>query len=69
MIKLTVLYGHPTEPATFEDYYTNTHIPIVLQMKGHTSAELTKFMPAPDGGQAAYYRMAEFWFEDPGKVR
>lgn len=62
MIKLTVLYGHPTDAAAFEEYYVNTHTPIALQMKGHTRVELTKFMSAPDGGKAAWYRMAEFWF-------
>ncbi len=62
MIKLTVLYGHPTDPAAFEDYYANIHTPIALQMKGHSRVELTKFLSAPDGAQAAYHRMAEFWF-------
>ena len=62
MIKLTVLYGHPTDTAAFEQYYASTHVPLALQMKGHERAELTKFMSAPDGVQAAYYRMAEFWF-------
>ena len=27
MVKLTVLYGHPDAPETFEQYYANTHIP------------------------------------------
>ena len=65
MIKLTVLYGHPTDAAAFEDYYVNIHTPIALTMKGHSKLELTKFMSAPDGGHPAYYRMAEFWFESP----
>ncbi|MEO8860123.1 MAG: EthD family reductase [Ginsengibacter sp.] len=62
MIKLTVLYGHPTDTAAFEQYYANTHVPLALQMKGYEKTELTKFMSAPDGTQAAFYRMAEFWF-------
>jgi uncharacterized protein (TIGR02118 family) len=65
MIKLTVLYGHPTDIATFEDYYANTHLPKVAKMKGHTKAELTKFLSAPDGSKPEYYRMAEFWFSSP----
>ncbi len=65
MIKLTVLYGHPTDAAAFEDYYSNTHTPIALTMKGHSKLELTKFISAPDGTQAAYHRMAEFWFATP----
>lgn len=62
MVKLTVLYGHPADPAAFEDYYANTHVPLAATMKGHERSELTKFISAPDGGHLAYYRMAEFWF-------
>jgi uncharacterized protein (TIGR02118 family) len=65
MIKLTVLYGHPADPAAFEDYYANTHTPIALKMTGLSRVEVTKFLSAPDGGQPAHYRMAEFWFETP----
>lgn len=65
MIKLTVLYGHPTDPEIFENYYTDTHLPLVGKMKGFEKAELTKFLDTPDGGKAAYYRMAEFWFSNP----
>jgi uncharacterized protein (TIGR02118 family) len=65
MIKLTVLYGHPTDITAFENHYTNTHLPKAAKMKGHTKRELTKFLNAPDGSKAAYYRMAEFWFSSP----
>lgn len=65
MIKLTVLYGHPTDAVAFEDYYANTHMPIALKMTGHSRSEATKFLSAPDGSQAAYYRMFEFWFVTP----
>lgn len=62
MIKLTVLYGHPTDPVAFESYYANKHHPLVAKAKGFVKAELTKFMSAPDGGKPAYYRMAELYF-------
>lgn len=65
MIKLTVLYGHPTDPEAFETYYANTHMPLALTMQGHEKAEITKFMDGPDGGKPAHYRMAEFWFTTP----
>lgn len=65
MIKLTVLYGHPTDASTFEDYYANTHLPLAASMKGFEKVEMTKFLSAPDGSQPAYYRMAEFWFTSP----
>ncbi len=64
MIKLTVLYGHPTEPTLFEDYYAHTHLPLAAKMKGYEKVEFTKFIGAPDGTQAPHYRMAEFWFKN-----
>ena len=65
MIKLTVLYGHPTDVSAFEGYYANTHVPLAATMKGFEKLEYTKFIGAPDGSQATYYRMAEFWFSSP----
>ena len=64
MIKLTVLYGQPTNKEAFEDYYANTHLPIVAKMSGHTRAEFTIFMNQSDNS-SAFYRMAEFWFPNP----
>lgn len=65
MIKLTVLYGHPTDAGIFEDYYLNKHLPVAAKMTGFEKVEYTKFLGSPDGSQAAYYRMAEFWFASP----
>ncbi len=65
MIKLTVLYGHPTDLSAFEEYYAGSHMAISSKMSGYEKLEYTKFISAPDGSQAAYYRMAEFWFASP----
>lgn len=65
MIKVTVLYGHPLDPAAFEAYYFNTHMPLVAKMKGVVKAETTKFIPGPDGANPQYYRMAELYFPSP----
>ena len=62
MIKVTVLYGQPTDSAVFEDYYAYNHTPIATKMTGHERLELTKFLNAADGEKPAYYRMAEFWY-------
>ncbi|AWW00356.1 EthD family reductase [Arcticibacterium luteifluviistationis] len=62
MIKLTVLYGHPTDPAAFESYYATTHMPLVGKIKEIEKAETTMFLDEADGSKPAYYRMAELWF-------
>jgi uncharacterized protein (TIGR02118 family) len=65
MIKLTVLYGHPTDPDAFENYYAATHLPIVEKMKGYERSEFTIFMPQADNSASPFFRMAEFWFDGP----
>lgn len=64
MIKLTVLYGHPTDATTFEKYYAETHLPLVGKMSGVDKLEATKFMDEADGSKAPFYRMAELWFSN-----
>jgi len=62
MMKVTVLYGHPTSSEEFEKYYKDTHLPLVAKMEGMARSELTKFIDGPDGGKPAFYRMAELYF-------
>lgn len=63
MVKLMVLYGHPTDPAAFEKYYADIHMPIAAQIEGVT-IELGKVIGAPDGGKAPFYRIAEAAFDN-----
>jgi len=69
MIKVTVLFNHPTNPQEFERYYADTHLPIAGKMKGFSRLELTKFGPGPDGGKPAYYRMAELYFPSQAQMQ
>ncbi len=64
MVKLSVLYGHPTDAAAFEKYYAETHMPIAGKMQGLSKIELSKVVGAPDGGTPAFYRMADLYFDD-----
>lgn len=69
MIKATVLYGHPQNAETFESYYSENHVPLVGKTPGVIKAEFTKFLPAADGAPAAYYRMAELYFEGAAEMQ
>lgn len=62
MMKVTVLYSHPTSPEEFEKYYADTHLPLAAKLQGVDRLELTKFVDGPDGGKPAFYRMAELYF-------
>lgn len=64
MVKLTVLYGHPSDPAQFERYYRETHTPIALQVKNMRRFEIAKVTGAPGGGKPPYYRLADLYFDD-----
>jgi uncharacterized protein (TIGR02118 family) len=67
--KLTVLYGHPTNPAAFEKYYAEVHLPLAGKITGFTRMELSKGLPGPDGAKPAFYRTAEFWFESAAALQ
>jgi len=68
MMKLTVLYGHPTNAEAFEEHYRNTHLPLAAKLTGAARLELTKFVAGPDGGKPAFYRMAEVYFQGKAQM-
>jgi hypothetical protein len=53
-IKLTVLYGTPKDPAEFETYYLQKHMPIASAVKDIKRVELAKALPGPDGRPPAW---------------
>jgi uncharacterized protein (TIGR02118 family) len=64
MVKVTVLYGPPTDASAFEDYYANTHLPLAAKMPGVERFEASQVVGTPDGSEAPYYRVAEILFAD-----
>lgn len=69
MIKITVLYGHPTDAEAFEKYYAETHSEKVNKVSGIAKQEYTKFLLNPDGTDPAYYRMAELYFKNQAEMQ
>lgn len=64
---VTVIYNPPKDPAAFEKYYWETHVPLVVAKKaeiGFVAAELTQFTSTLDGQPSPYYRQAVLWFTD-----
>jgi len=62
MIKLTVLYNPPADPAAFDTHYFGTHIPLANKLPGLIRIELTK-LGNLDGSPAQYYLGADLYFE------
>jgi len=69
MVKTVVLYGHPEDPAAFEEYYASTHMPIAARMSGVSRFEASRALPAPDGTPAPFYRVAELWFDSAEQMQ
>ena len=55
MCRLTVLYGHPADPAEFDRYYHQIHIPIARKMKGLKGWTIGKCESATPGERPLYY--------------
>ena len=66
MAFVTVIYNQPKDAAAFEQYYWDTHVPLVERNQneiGFVAAELTRFEGTLDGKPSPYYRQAVLWFK------
>lgn len=63
MVKLLVLYGHPKDPAAFDKYYEDVHIPLAKRMKGLKKWTIGKVIGTPDNQSAPYYYVAELYMD------
>lgn len=63
MVKLSVLYGQPSDPEAFERYYADTHVPIAAKIPDVQRFEASRVVATADGGEPPYHRLAELWFE------
>jgi uncharacterized protein (TIGR02118 family) len=63
MIRLQVLYGHPKDPAAFDKYYREVHVPIARKIKGFTRWTVGKVQGTPDGKPTPYYYFADLFAE------
>ena len=61
MYVLTVLYGHPADPAAFDAHYTSTHVPLVEKLPGLDSFTYRR-CASLDGSQPPYYLIAQLGF-------
>ena len=59
---LTVLYGHPDDPAAFESHYADTHAPLVDRIGGLRSWS-SRLIDSMDGSTPPYHRIAELSFD------
>jgi uncharacterized protein (TIGR02118 family) len=63
MIKLTVLYGPPTDPGAFDKYYLETHVPIADAIPGLVRNEVSKVTGSLDGSTPPYHLHCDLYFD------
>ena len=63
MVRLLVLYGQPEDPAAFDKYYYETHIPLAKRMKGLKKWTVGKVTGSADGKPSPYYYIADLCME------
>jgi uncharacterized protein (TIGR02118 family) len=56
MVTVTVLYGHPQDPAAFEEHYANTHLRLVDKVPNFQRYETARLVATFDGTELPYYR-------------
>jgi uncharacterized protein (TIGR02118 family) len=64
MVRLLVLYGHPKDPAAFDRYYRERHLPIARRMKGLKKWTIGKVQGTADGSPSPYYYIADLYAEN-----
>lgn len=63
MHRLTVLYGHPEDPAEFDRYYHEVHIPLAKRMKGFKGWTIGKCESTTPGENPPYYMIVGLYAE------
>jgi uncharacterized protein (TIGR02118 family) len=63
VVKVIVLYGHPSDPAAFDEHYATVHGPLVEKLPGLKLFEVSRVVGTPEGGDPPYYWIAELSFE------
>ena len=61
MTKLTVLYGHPDDPAEFDRHYRDVHIPLAQQMRGLKGWTIGRCESAVEGQRPPYYMIVALY--------
>jgi uncharacterized protein (TIGR02118 family) len=59
---IVAIYGHPTDPAAFEEHYQNTHLPLVYAIPGVQDLTFHTSSVTPEGDPAENYRITTLRF-------
>jgi uncharacterized protein (TIGR02118 family) len=69
MASLIVLYKKPTDPAAFDKYYFEKHIPIAKKIPGLRRYEVTKGPIMTPGGPSSLHLIATLVFDNLAAIQ
>lgn len=69
MIKLVALYGKPKDPAHFDRYYREVHLPLAKKIPGLKRYTIHKVLGSPQEGEPPYYCITEVYWDNLGTAR
>ena len=69
MAKIVVTYKTPTDPAAFDKYYAETHIPLAKKMPGLRKYEVSRGAVASPAGASGIHLIAMLSFDDIAAVQ
>ena len=68
MAKLFAMYQQPKDPAAFDSYYFNTHLPLAKTIPGLLSYEVTRGDVMGMGGKHGVYMVATLEFDSMASI-
>jgi uncharacterized protein (TIGR02118 family) len=69
MAQLVVMYKTPIDPAAFDKYYFEKHVPIAKKIRGLRKYEVSKGPVATPFGPSAYHLVAILEFDDLAAIQ
>ncbi len=69
MAQLVVLYKTPTDPAAFDRYYAQTHIPLAKKIPGLKKYEISQGAVATPAGPSGIHLVATLTFDSMAAIQ
>ena len=69
MAEVVVLYKTPKDPAAFDEYYAETHIPLAKKLPGLRKYQVSKGPVATPAGPSGVYLVAILTFDDMAAIQ
>ena len=69
MARLVVMYRTPKDPAAFDKYYFETHVPIAKKIPGVRKYEISQGPVGTPAGPSDYHFVAMLHFDDVAAIQ